>query len=128
MGAAPSPGTSRSRGRPAATPLPGRRGGLGRLHPGRGPAPPSEDRASWYLLAAGVAAFVCGDALENFYGLGAGRWAPPDGANACYLAGYLFVIVAVIRLAGVSTIRAAAKTTPTRPSSPSGRWPSRGTS
>ncbi|MGD0393386.1 MAG: bifunctional diguanylate cyclase/phosphodiesterase [Acidimicrobiales bacterium] len=56
------------------------------------------DRASWYLLAAGVAAFTCGDAVQNYDGLTVRAGGPhPTPATAFYLIGYLFTIVAVVR-------------------------------
>ena len=58
-----------------------------------------EDRASWYLLAAGVAAFVTGDSLENSTGHQIRAAGPhPTASTVAYLAGYLIVITAVIRL------------------------------
>ena len=58
-----------------------------------------EDRASWYLLAAGVAAFVTGDSLENSTGHQIRAAGPhPTASTVAYLAGYLIVIMAVIRL------------------------------
>lgn len=57
------------------------------------------DRRSWYLLAGAMLGFVCGDSLENLYGLGLRASQPhPTAANACYLAGYLFMILAVSRI------------------------------
>ena len=58
-----------------------------------------DDRASWYLLAAGVAAFVGGDSLESYDGHPVRAGGPhPTAATALYLVGYLILIVAVIRL------------------------------
>ncbi len=58
-----------------------------------------DDRTSWYLLAAGMFGFVCGDSLENVSGLGLrASHQHPTVANALYLAGYLFLILAVSRL------------------------------
>jgi hypothetical protein len=56
------------------------------------------DRAGWYLLAAGVAAFTCGDAVQNDHGLMVRAGGPhPTPATAFYLIGYLLAIAAVIR-------------------------------
>ena len=58
-----------------------------------------DDRTSWYFLAAGVAAFACGDGIEHYDGLAIRSGGPhPNPATVCYLIGYLFAIVAVIRL------------------------------
>jgi diguanylate cyclase len=57
------------------------------------------DRLSWYVLAAGALCFAAGDSYEHFSGQAyhAGG-ATPTAATAIYLAGYLLVAVAMVRL------------------------------
>src|SRR5450631_3227226 len=48
------------------------------------------DRLGWYLLAAGMACFSAGDAVQNAYHLILHRGLPfPSVGDACSLAGYL---------------------------------------
>ena len=53
----------------------------------------------WWLLAVGLALFVAGDGVWTFYELGLGSEVPfPSIADILYLAGYPFLLVALLRL------------------------------
>lgn len=57
------------------------------------------DPLGWYLLAAGMASFSAGDAVQDTYNLILHRGVPfPSVADACSLAGYLLVFGGILRL------------------------------
>jgi len=57
------------------------------------------DRLPWYLFAAGIAAWVAGDAIFDYYDVQLGREPPlPSAADVLYLAGYPLLVAGIIVL------------------------------
>jgi signal transduction histidine kinase len=71
----------------------------------------SAERLPWYLFAAGIGAWVCGDAIFDYYDVQLGREPPlPSVADALYLAGYPLLaagLVLLLRRLGVIAGRVA---------------------
>jgi signal transduction histidine kinase len=57
------------------------------------------DRLPWYLFAAGIAAWVAGDAIFDYYDVQLGTEPPlPSVADALYLAGYPLLVAGLVLL------------------------------